>query len=218
MTEPRHAFVLAGGRSSRMGRSKAQLSWGGVTFLEHALGMLSRAGFTPAVAGLREPVACGSPVIADRYEDFGPLGGIEAGLRSLGEASPVPVLFMAVDLPRMHPELLRLLWDRASATGALATVPWIGGRPQPLCAVYHASLAKGIGEALKSGDRKVMRVIGQLALPRSFDTFRVEALAPALGWTGTHAWFANLNTPGDLAHLQPEFAPEPRAVDTLPRI
>lgn len=217
MTEPRHAFVLAGGRSSRMGRSKAQLSWGGATFLEHTLGMLSRAGFTPAVAGLREPAACGFPVVADRFEDSGPLGGIEAGLRSLGEAADVSVLFMAVDLPRMPPELPRLLWDRAAATGALATVPSIGGRAQPLCAVYHSSLAKGIGEALKSGDRKVMRVMQQLA-PRSFDVFRVEALAPALGWTGTHTWFANLNTPADLAHLRSGFAPETRSVNTLPRI
>ena len=38
------ALVLAGGRSSRMGRDKALLDWGGETLLERAVGFWQRSG------------------------------------------------------------------------------------------------------------------------------------------------------------------------------
>ena len=121
----RPAFVLAGGLSSRMGRDKAGLAWQGGTLLDNALSLLVRAGFTPAVAGLRVPVACGVPVLTDRFEDIGPLGGIEAALSSLelqasGAAMhPAPALFIPVDLPLLSLDLLQVMWERAMVTGVM---------------------------------------------------------------------------------------------------
>jgi molybdopterin-guanine dinucleotide biosynthesis protein A len=203
----RPAFVLAGGLSSRMGRDKAGLAWQGGTLLGNALSLLVRAGFTPAVAGLRIPGACGVPVLLDRFEDSGPLGGIETALRSLASRASGAAVSPA-------PALLRVMWERALSTGAWATVPSCEGREQPLCAVYDARLAPGIAEALAGGDRKVMRVFQNLVPAERFDSFRVEALAPLHGWQSPQRWFANLNTPADLVGAERSFAVEALVLHT----
>ncbi len=185
-----------------MGRDKAQLALGGQSLLERALDLLSTVGFQPAVAGLRAPVACSAPCVHDLTPDAGPLGGIEAALASLAGKPTQPVLFLPVDLPLLPATFLRALADRAELSGALATVPYAAGRPQPLCAVYSSSLASGIGEALRRGDRKVMRVFSRLAPGNSFDRFRVEALAASHGWQAVHRWFWNVNTPQDFDAVQ----------------
>lgn len=193
-----------------MGQDKALLAFRGTTLLGHSLGVLRGLGFTTAVAGFRPgrehsgSIDQTTSILADRFIESGPLGGIEAALRSLQEEAPQAALFIAVDLPHLPAALLEMLWQRAQITGALVTVPYFAGRPQPLCAVYHSSLATGIAEALAGGDRKVMRVLQHLAPSAHFDQFRVEAL-PGLGQQAAidqagspmYRWFANVNTPAD---------------------
>src|ERR687897_869016 len=59
------AVVLAGGRSTRMGRPKATLDWHGSTLLRRAAGIVGRAVDGPVVvvraAGQELPVAHGFP-------------------------------------------------------------------------------------------------------------------------------------------------------------
>ena len=184
-----------------MGRSKAELPFRGTTLLNHSIATLRSAGFTASVAGLPPGAfaAPDTPCVPDRYPGAGPLAGIEAALHSLQAEPPQPVQFVPVDLPLLPPHFLRTLFERALHTGALATVPFSTGRPQPLCAVYVSSLAPGLCEALARNDRKVMRVLRELAPGAAFDAFPVEALAPLHGWTDAHRWFTNLNTPADWA-------------------
>ena len=195
------AFVLAGGQSLRMGRDKSQLTLGGLTLLERALNLLRRAGFTPSVAGLRTSVPCRAPNVADRFPSSGPLAGMEAALASIA-GPPQPVLFVPVDLPLLPAAFLETLFHRAESSGALATVPLLGGQPQPLCAVYSSSLAPELREALGREDRKVMRVLEQLVPANRFDRFRVEALATLQNWHAPHRWFWNANTPAEWDELR----------------
>ncbi len=208
---PPRAFVLAGGRSSRMGRDKAQLPYSGSTLLEHMLAMLRLAGFTPGVAGLSAGTQCSAPSVLDAFPGDGPLAGIEAALHSVSGAQPV--LFVSVDLPLLPAVFCRALWERVQTTGVPATVPFIGGKPQPLCAVYSSVLAPGITGALANGDRKVMRVLGRLTaefpVGQQCDYFRVESLAAARGWYDTHRWFTNVNTPADWQSVTMAVGSEP---------
>ena len=208
-TEQR-AFVLAGGLSSRMGSDKAKLPFDGSTMLTLLLDRLRKAGFRPTVAarrsqfGEQSSTPCGAPVVEDRFAEAGPLGGLEAALRSFAVAPGEPgqaVLFVAVDLPLLPARLLHLLWQRAQWTGALATVPFVAGKPQPLCAVYRTEMAAGIAAALARGERKVMQVVRGLAPGQLFDPLRIEAVAPLQGWRCPERWFTNVNTPGEYAAL-----------------
>jgi molybdopterin-guanine dinucleotide biosynthesis protein A len=197
-------FVLAGGRSSRMGRDKALVAMAGRPLIEHALEKLRAVCPNPRIAGSRPDLAAFAPVVEDLHPGLGPLAGIEAGLaQSRAELN----LFLPVDVPLLPVAFLRWMLDRSGITGALATVPLLAGWPQPLCAVYHRDLLPGISRSMKEGDSKVIRVILEAAraLSRPVDLFSVEAVAPAQrSWPvqpPVYRWFRNLNRPEDIEVL-----------------
>jgi molybdopterin-guanine dinucleotide biosynthesis protein A len=192
-----NGFVLAGGRSTRMGQDKALLHFEGRPLVEHAVNLLREAGLVAHVVGSRPDLATYAPVVTDLHPDCGPLGGMEAALASsTSEWNAV----VPVDVPLLPAVFLRYLLERAEVTGALATIPTFGGRAHPLCAVYHRNLLPAITRALAAGDYKVMRAIENSA---GMDLFSVEAVAATRDdWPLKpllHLWFQNLNTPEDLA-------------------
>ena len=199
----RYGCVLAGGQSRRMGRDKVLLAVDGRPLVARALGVLREAGCEAVIAGARPELAEYAPVIADRVAGAGPLAGIAAVLEHYAEGGEGPVVFVAVDLPLMPATFLRALMGRAERTRAMVTVPFVGGTPQPLCAVYRTELRGALGEALAAGDGKIMRVMRAAAAGAGeCDFFRVEALAAAGALPpGTHRWFTNLNAPADLGRL-----------------
>ncbi|MBB6184643.1 molybdenum cofactor guanylyltransferase [Oleiagrimonas soli] len=95
--------VLAGGRSSRMGRDKALLHWQGRPLLEHQCATLLAAGVDDVrISGARaHPLA-----IPDRHPQRGPLGGLSSVVDALGD---VALLIVPVDMPRLTPALLARL-------------------------------------------------------------------------------------------------------------
>jgi molybdopterin-guanine dinucleotide biosynthesis protein A len=199
-----NGFVLAGGRSTRMGRDKALLEYGGRTLVEHAIDLLRAAGLEPHIVGTRPDLAAFAPVMEDLHPDCGPLGGLEAALAASSSKWNV---FLPVDLPLLPVAFLRYLQERVGITSAAATIPSLAGRPQPLCAVYHRSLLAGIRRSIEARDYKVMRAIESTAEEREIDIFSVEAVAAAReDWPlqpPVHGWFQNVNTPEDFAWLKP---------------
>lgn len=193
-------------------RDKALLPFAGSTLLAHAAGRLHSLGFETHLAGSPGISVDHTPSIPDNYPDSGPLAGIEAALRFVAtqHIRPANALFLPVDLPLLPTAFLAQLWQRAETSGALATIPFSGGRPQPLCAVYSSSLAPYLGTALATGRRKVMHVLAAAVaaqpFPQPLDTFSVEALLSATSAAShrlpPHLWFTNLNTPQDWQHLQ----------------
>jgi molybdopterin-guanine dinucleotide biosynthesis protein A len=138
------AVILAGGKSSRMGRDKAFLQFQGKPLIEHALQVVRDAGAGEVLISGRPEQdfsALSCPVLLDVTPDCGPLGGIE---QALSAASHPLVLVLAVDLPQMTPAFLQCLYgeigdtvERVPTTGsALGAVPVLSGRPEPLAAFY----------------------------------------------------------------------------------
>jgi molybdopterin-guanine dinucleotide biosynthesis protein A len=203
-------FVLAGGRSTRMGQDKALLSLAGLSLLDLALDKLRAlplAG-TPRIAAARSDLSPHAAVIADLHPGCGPLSGIEAALAA--SAQPLNV-FLPVDLPLLPPPFLLWMLQRATITGALMTVPRINGWPKPLCAVYHRDLLGHITASLVAGEHKVMSVVTAAARAHShahnIDIFDVELVAssdaqmPAFSPLPLYRWFHNCNTPEDMAGI-----------------
>lgn len=195
-----NAFVLAGGQSTRMGRDKALVILSGWPLIEHALDKLRVLGFSPRIAGSRPDLATFAPVIPDSYPRAGPLGGMEAAL-AVSDAEQN--LFLPVDLPQLPVKFLSWMIERVSLTNALATIPRLQGRPEPLCAVYNRALLSRVQASLLAGDAKVMHAVERAARETGFriDSFDVEPIAAAHSWDQpipVHNWFQNLNTPADL--------------------
>lgn len=148
--------VLAGGRSSRLGRDKALLTIAGEPLLARAVRILaSVCGSVLVVAGPeRQALVPGVPVLPDELPGAGPLGGIATALRAIeGER----LLAVATDMPLLQPAVLRLLI--AASPGYDVTVPRIDGRTQQLCAVYARSCLPLIDGQVVSGDFRVGRFI-----------------------------------------------------------
>jgi phospholipid/cholesterol/gamma-HCH transport system ATP-binding protein len=146
------AFVLAGGKSTRMGTDKALVTLDGRTLLARALDLARSV--TPDVRIVGDPAkfARFAPVVEDAFPGCGPLGGIHAALR----ASQTDLnLILAVDVPFVSPALLQYLIRRASSAAATVTVVRASGGWQPLCAVYRREFADAAEEALAAGLYKI---------------------------------------------------------------
>ncbi|MCW8125816.1 molybdenum cofactor guanylyltransferase [Microbulbifer halophilus] len=118
-------LVLAGGRSRRMGRDKAQMQLAdGQTLLVHAETLLRRMR-APAGAALLPPLISGDRPggIADPVPDCGPLGGLHAAAEHLRrERIHCDVLLaIPVDMPLLRRAQLQTLCSEglANRAGAL---------------------------------------------------------------------------------------------------
>ncbi len=146
------AFVLAGGRSSRMGSDKALLQLGGLTLLERALQTARAVADRAYIVGPRQRYEQFGVVIEDVYPDCGPLSGIHAALSTTETDLN---LVLSVDMPLMTPGFLQWLLRQAQATQDLVVVPDALGGLQPLCAIYRPQVRTVAEEALKRGDYKI---------------------------------------------------------------
>ena len=76
------AFVLAGGKSTRMGADKAFVILDGRTMLARALELARTVSDNVHIVGSAEKFAAFAPVVEDVFRGCGPLGGIHAALRA----------------------------------------------------------------------------------------------------------------------------------------
>jgi molybdopterin-guanine dinucleotide biosynthesis protein A len=138
-----------------MGRPKALLPYGGSTLGGAVARAVAEAAGTAVLVGNPHFAALlGFPAIPDRFPGEGPLGGI---LTALAENSAVWNLLAACDMPALSPGLLRGLLDAAEASDSFAVLArGPSGRPEPLCAVYHASALSPLEAAFSRGARSVM--------------------------------------------------------------
>src|ERR1700683_2592733 len=86
-------FVLAGGKSSRMGSDKASLEIAGASLIARAVRLLESVTGNPTIIASRSRYSSlGALVVADDWPDSGPLGGIATVLR---ESKAPPNLIIA---------------------------------------------------------------------------------------------------------------------------
>jgi molybdopterin-guanine dinucleotide biosynthesis protein A len=182
------AFILAGGKSTRMGTDKAFLQLGGRTLLAHAMAVARAVAGEVRIVGDAARFASFGGVIEDVYGERGPLGGIHAALNA---TTTDLNLMLAVDLPFVESGLLEYLISQAQTSGAVVTVPRAGGGLQPLCAVYRREFGIIAERSLRAGKNKIDPLFTQVET-------RVLEEAELLHRGFSAEMFRNLNTPEDL--------------------
>jgi molybdopterin-guanine dinucleotide biosynthesis protein A len=195
-------FVLAGGRSSRMGTDKALIRFSGQTFVERAVSILRAAGLEVALAGARSALDGYGPVIHDASPDQGPLSGICAALSQTRAKWSV---FLPVDMPFVPASLLHCMLRNAKLTEREVTLLSVSGFPQTFPAVLNRAVLPRLTNSLQSGARGCFRAFETAAEGprRPMAVLPVEMLAVAgqvADPEGCRAarWLANINTPADL--------------------
>jgi molybdopterin-guanine dinucleotide biosynthesis protein A len=182
------AFVLAGGKSTRMGRTKATLELDGETLLQRALQLASSAAAETVLVGPRAELEAHGRVVEDVYPGQGPLAGIHAALAATATELN---LVLAVDTPFLEPRFLEYLVAQARESDAVVTLPRTADGFHPLAAVYRRVFRETAERALQQGRNKIDALFSEVET-RILEAAELEklAFAPAI--------FENLNTPEDV--------------------
>ncbi|MDR3311012.1 MAG: molybdenum cofactor guanylyltransferase [Oscillospiraceae bacterium] len=167
--------VLAGGKSSRMGRDKMALPLGGETMLGRTVRVFGEAFGRVYVSGAGEAVP-GAERIPDIISGGGPASGLHAAMKTLPDAA---FFLVAGDMPLSDPRFAVEIIARAAGFDAAAA--GTAERPEPLFA-YYTRAAESAVDAAADGTFGLARVL------KSVNTVYVEVPEEVL---------TNVNTPSD---------------------
>ena len=159
---PVTGFVLAGGKSARMGRDKGLLEIGGQTLIQSAVNLLKALTDRVFILGPSDRYGfLDLPVLPDLVPSRGPLSAIYTGLEHSETAVNV---FLACDMPLMQATFLRLLVERAPLADAV--LMRLGGR-QPGTPVrrLQSLLPSGGQSQLRKAEVQALRPVPRVEDP-----------------------------------------------------
>ncbi len=183
------AIILAGGRSSRMGRPKAELPFAVGTMLDYIVAEMLRA-FDELVVAVAEPKrfaweGYGARSIEDRDSYSGPVAALEHALR---EIEFDRAFVCSCDVPFVNGDLARRLCEMLGDDDVL--IPQVEGKLQMLHAVYRKECAKTLAAMRKNRESRLHEIVN-FAKARIVPEDEIRALDPEL------LSFFNVNTPED---------------------
>jgi molybdopterin-guanine dinucleotide biosynthesis protein A len=138
-------IVLCGGQSSRMGRPKAWLPFGGEPMLIRVVRRLEKAVRPIVVVAAPDqdvpPLPTSVEVVRDEVAGRGPLQGLQAGLVALRDQVDAAYL-SSCDVPFLQPAFVRRLVELLGEHAIC--VPRIGDYHHPLAAVYRVEVVDAV--------------------------------------------------------------------------
>ena len=185
------SIILAGGKSSRLGRNKALQVIEGKSLIQRVidrLAMLSTEIIIVTAHGKEIP--CYSTVeiktVADIYPEKGPLVGIYSGLVSSSGSRAIAV---GCDTPFLNVNLLEYMTQIRSMYDVV--VPRIEDKLEPLCAVYSKKCSNPIQRLLEQDELRIDRLFGMVEV-KYVEEDEVNRFDPE------HLSFFNINNQADL--------------------
>ncbi|MBI4180459.1 MAG: molybdenum cofactor guanylyltransferase [Chloroflexi bacterium] len=188
------SIVLAGGKSTRLGKDKAAELIGGESLLQRVLSRLATFStdiiLVTAAGQAKLPDSCSLPsgtrIIDDIFPGGGSLGGIYAGL---SVSSSLHNLVVACDMPFLNVSLLQYLLEVSPPFDAV--VPRVRDGFEPLHAVYSKSCIAPIQSLLEQGNHRIIDFFPQVKV-RCVVEEEVNRFDPE------HLSVFNINTQDDL--------------------
>lgn len=186
-------IVLAGGKSSRLGRDKASVELGGLTLLQRCVSNLEFldsdivvvAAPEQSLPSLRSKSRL--KIVRDIASDKGPLVGIYTGLRNMEDDYGFVV---ACDMPFVKPALVWAMTD--IMRGYDVVIPRQAKGLEPLHSIYSRSCVGSIETLMGLNRYKIDRLLDMLKV-RYFEKEEVNRVDPE------GISFFNVNTIADLA-------------------
>jgi len=139
------AFILSGGKSSRIGTNKSLLILDGRPLIQRLTELLDTI-FHEVVISSNEPKTyefLDKKIIEDFYPKRGPLAGIHSALSSTTSEKN---FIINCDMPFISKELIVYLTD--FKTDSKTLLPKVDGRIQPLCGIYSKSVLPDVENLL----------------------------------------------------------------------
>ncbi|TKJ40454.1 hypothetical protein CEE37_09065 [candidate division LCP-89 bacterium B3_LCP] len=176
-------YILAGGKSSRMGKDKRWLQKDGMTLLERSCNLVESAlGNKPIIVGdnFDNDNYYDCEVIPDAAPNKGPLGGLVASLK---HCETTWVLILPVDMPDLSVSDLNMLIQAVEEDYDVIAFKSKRGI-EPLAALYSAQNLDYWQMRLQAGELSLKGGISQLSLKTVIPTNETS--------------LSNLNAPEDL--------------------
>ncbi len=187
-------IILAGGKSSRLGRDKAWEDVGGQRIIDRVIGALQSSCDEVLIIGdrpERQNELSLPKCIQYRSDDLkgrGSIGGLYTGLKA---ADTLWSLVVACDMPFISRELIRFMLSMISKNRCDAIVPIINGRYQPTHALYNSTCIPFIEKNISSGNFRMDSYFDEIYL----DEISEDVINSI---KGAELSFFNVNTEDDL--------------------
>ena len=185
------SIILAGGKSSRLGRSKALQAIGDKSLIQcviERLAILSSEIIVVTAHG--ESIPCSpagrTKTVADIYPSKSPLVGIYSGL--IASASPQAIV-VGCDMPFLSVGLLKYMAQICFSFDVV--VPQIKDKLEPLCAVYSKNCVAPIQCLLQQNDPRISKLF-TLVKVKYVEKDEIDSFDPE------HLSFFNVNSQADL--------------------
>ncbi|WP_034923696.1 molybdenum cofactor guanylyltransferase [Gillisia sp. CAL575] len=145
-------FILAGGKSRRMGSDKGLVNFKGEPMILHIIRVLEKLKMpTSIISSNKTYRKFGKPVYQDLIPDKGPLGGLYTALERSN--SPM-IILLACDMPSINLEALNRLIELAIFGKMVVSTN--GKQISPLFACYPKSLKKAAKLAILKDELKML--------------------------------------------------------------
>jgi len=190
MSPPLTVAILAGGKSSRLGRDKAFVEVRGRPLIEDLLAQTDGLGLETLII-TNHPEAyryLNRPLLSDVLPERGPLGGLYTALSA---ASQPQLLCLACDMPFIVRPLIDYLISLISESDGV--VPRLSGKVEPLRAIYARTCLAPMRAALEADRLALHDFLSASGLHLRFvEEAEIDRFDP------DHLSFFNINTPEDL--------------------
>ena len=187
MKENITGYILAGGKSSRLGTDKGLIILKSKPIIEYVINQLKPAvNKIVIVSSNKEYWKFGFEVITDTIINSGPAGGIHAALNN---TSTEKNFMVSCDMPFITTDSIEYIINESA--NYQITVPVFKGKYEPMFAVYSKECFVKWEELIKQGTNKMMDIINY------FKVLKLNVDSTSLF---TDSTFININTPDDLEY------------------
>ena len=180
------AFILAGGKSTRMGTNKALIKIDNQDMILHSLNLAAK--FTKAVFISGEKAeyhGFNIPMVKDKINDIGPLGGIFSCLQ---QSTSTYNLFLPCDVPYLSESVIQKLINSIFTNNYQAVIAKSHKGNEPLISVMNKNILPTIQTQIELTDYKMQNLLAKINY--SFIDFSELSNSNTL-------LFNNINTPTD---------------------
>jgi molybdopterin-guanine dinucleotide biosynthesis protein A len=184
MAAPLNGLVLAGGKSTRMGRDKAFINWHGREQCYHLAELLKKTCievFISCNSQQENVINKEFTVIIDRYKEKGPIGAL---LSAFEYKSTCAWFIVACDLPFLDLKTIQNLSDQRDESFLATALIGANKLPEPLLAIWEPNafevLKKDFAKGYLSPQKTLLRNKVKSVRPHNVDAL------------------ININTPEDI--------------------
>ncbi len=181
---PVSGILLAGGKSTRLGRDKRFILLGNkkIPLWQYAVNLLEEFTTDIIISAPQGSLPTSHPVIQDIIPDIGPMGGLYTCLPKIKHQAAIVI---PVDMPLLSSEILSELLKNYNEKNI--TIARHSEKIEPLVGIYPAETHKTIAQLIQQGNYKIRNLFTYL--PVRFVDFPDTKE------------FLNLNRPSDLKEI-----------------